>query len=758
MGIERAIGFDMGGTTAKASLITNGIPAIEDGYVIGGEASGQPMQIPVVDIVEIGAGGGSIAWCDPTGGIHVGPKSAGADPGPAAYGKGSTDPVVTDANLVLGRINAERFLNGAMKLDVKAAERAIELKLCGPTRLGVKEAALGIVQIADAAMSLAVRAVSVKKGVDPRETAMIAFGGAGPLHAVAIAREIFIPRVIIPKVPGTFSALGMLMASWRQDFVRTLYGLLGSLDAKQVEAVFAELAEAGKAQVARDGIAPGTADFSYLADLRYVGQEHTIAIPVRDPKLLSGDFAPLREAFDAEHDQRYGQAAPDERLEIVNVRLVVTAARTDTLAERWLSEKWTPEAAGRRPMARRHHRRSGKACSHSHRLAAVAAGRRQGRRPRRDRGAERHHIHSSGRRRDHVRRRPSHHRRESMTRNEAHPITVEVVRNAIVAYADEMANALSKAAYNMMIYEVRDYCCGLIDTQARMISQNRGGLPIFLADLGVAVADGIARYGLKGFAPGDVIIMNQGEVCGQHLNNVVLYSPCFHGDELVGFAANRAHWVDIGGVRQGFGSYGSSDIYAEGIQMRSLKIYEAGKRNETLWQIIRDNTRYPDSALGDMRAQIASCQLGARRYAELIARYGRETVEACIAKVWDQAEAAARAVVEKIPDGDYEAESFLDNDGRTLDKPLRVKVKVRVRGSQMTVDFSEMNPQVPGPLNSGRGGGIAGARVAFKALTSPDLDVNEGCFRPLEVVLPEGTMLTAKPPSALGCGASRCRP
>jgi N-methylhydantoinase A len=343
LGIERAIGFDMGGTTAKASLITRGIPAIEDGYTIGGEASGQPMQLPVVDIVEIGAGGGSIAWCDAIGGIHVGPKSAGADPGPAAYGKGSTDPVVTDANLVLGRINAGRFLNGAMKLDVAAAERAIEQKLCSPTRLGIKEAALGIVQIADAAMSLAVRAVSVKKGVDPRETAMIAFGGAGPLHAVAIAREIFVPKVIVPKVPGTFSALGMLMASWRQDFVRTLYGLLGALDASEVEAVFAELAEAGKAQAARDGIAPDAADCTYLADLRYVGQEHTIAIPVQDPALLSGDFAPLRAAFDAEHDQRYGQAAPDERLEIVNVRLVVTAARSDTLAERWLSEKWTPE-------------------------------------------------------------------------------------------------------------------------------------------------------------------------------------------------------------------------------------------------------------------------------------------------------------------------------------------------------------------------------------------------------------------------------
>jgi N-methylhydantoinase A len=345
LGIGRAIGFDMGGTTAKASLVTNGVPAIEDGYVIGGEASGQPMQLPVVDIVEIGAGGGSIAWCDAIGGIHVGPESAGADPGPACYGKGSADPVVTDADLVLGRINAGRFLDGAMRLDRAAAARAIEGRIAGRLGLGVTEAALGIVQIADAAMSLAVRAVSVKKGVDPRETAMIAFGGAGPLHAVAIAREIFIPKVIVPKVPGTFSALGMLMASWRQDFVRTVYGLLGALDARQIEAVFAELADAGHRQVARDGIAPGTAEFRYLADLRYVGQEHTIAIAVREPAMLSGDFAELRAAFDAEHDQRYGQAAPDERLEIVNVRLVVSAARPDTLAERWLSEPWTPEPA-----------------------------------------------------------------------------------------------------------------------------------------------------------------------------------------------------------------------------------------------------------------------------------------------------------------------------------------------------------------------------------------------------------------------------
>jgi N-methylhydantoinase B len=203
-------------------------------------------------------------------------------------------------------------------------------------------------------------------------------------------------------------------------------------------------------------------------------------------------------------------------------------------------------------------------------------------------------------------------------------------------------------------------------------------------------------------------------------------------------------------MRQGFGSSATTEIFGEGLQLRSLKIYEAGVRNETLWQILRDNIRFPDASLGDLRAQIAACEVGAERYTELLARYGREVVEDCIAVVWDQAEAAARRVIETIPDGVYEAESFLDNDGRNLDVHLRVKVKVIVKQSTITVDFSEMNKQVPSPLNSGRSGGIAAARVAFKALTSPDLDVNEGCFRPLQVILPEGTMLSAKPPAALG--------
>jgi N-methylhydantoinase A len=211
--------------------------------------------------------------------------------------------------------------------------------------------ALGIATIADGAMSLAVRAVSVDRGIDPRDTALIAFGGAGPLHAVAIAREISIPRVIVPKLPGNFSALGMLMAQWRHDYVRTLVGELGEIDAAEAARAFAELRAAGEEALARDRLARGRFDFA--ADLRYRGQEHTIAIPVAGAGDLAGDAEATRTRFDGQHHRRYGHAAPDQSIEVVNLRLTVTVARMEDVIARWLSQPWTPtEAASeqRRPV------------------------------------------------------------------------------------------------------------------------------------------------------------------------------------------------------------------------------------------------------------------------------------------------------------------------------------------------------------------------------------------------------------------------
>jgi N-methylhydantoinase A len=342
LGLDRVIGFDMGGTTAKATFITGGVAPIEEGYIIGDEFTGQPMQFPVVDIVEVGTGGGSIAWCDPNGGLHVGPVSAGADPGPACYGRGAVDPVITDADLVLGRLNADRFLGGGMALDAGLAEAAIDAKVAKPLGLGVTEAALGIVRIADASMSLAVRAVSVNRGIDPRDTVMVAFGGAGPLHASAIARDIFVPTVIIPRLPGNFSALGMLMAEWRQDFVRTFFGSFGSIDAAFAAGAFDELRAAGIAALERDGFTADGGRFAFAADLRYRGQEHAIPIDVAVPDDLLGAAGATAERFNEQHDRRYGHSAPDQTIEIVNLRLVVTVPRGNDAVSDLLSTPWEP--------------------------------------------------------------------------------------------------------------------------------------------------------------------------------------------------------------------------------------------------------------------------------------------------------------------------------------------------------------------------------------------------------------------------------
>jgi len=344
LGFDQCIGFDMGGTTAKASMFRDGRPAVHEDYYIGGYASGQPLQLPVVDIIEIGAGGGSIAWCDAHGGIHVGPESAGADPGPACYGKGGEEPVVTDADLVLNRLNAGRFLAGRMELDARLATRAIKEMIAGPLDLSIADAALGITRIIDNAMSLAVRAVSVARGSDPRDCAMIAFGGAGPMHAIAIARDISIPTVVIPRFPGNFSALGMLLAPWRQDFVRTFVAELADVSEADAAAVMAELSGAAQNRLTGENIERSSAEFQFAADLRYVGQEHTIPIGFAAASdLKSGGSDALRGDFDQAHHTRYGHAAPSERIQVANIRLTLSVPRDGASVTEWLAQPFAAE-------------------------------------------------------------------------------------------------------------------------------------------------------------------------------------------------------------------------------------------------------------------------------------------------------------------------------------------------------------------------------------------------------------------------------
>ena len=332
---------------------------------------------------------------------------------------------------------------------------------------------------------------------------------------------------------------------------------------------------------------------------------------------------------------------------------------------------------------------------------------------------------------------------DGMQRMQVDPVTLEIIRNLLIAILDEGEINLSRTAFSPIIYEVKDYCIGLLDREGRTIAQSRGGIPTFMADLGEPVRDGIQIYGPDGFDPGDVTLINYSGVCGQHLNNVVIYVPVHHEGRVVAFAATRAHWSDIGGRVSGSFSTDTTEIFQEGLQLRSIKVHKRGVPDEELLRVIRHNIRFPDLSFGDMAAQIAACTLSASRFSELIAKYGWPVLESCIHTIWDQSEAFVRRQISTLPDGHYKASSFLDDDGIDLNTTLPVQVGVTIKGDTMDIDFTGTAPQTRGPMNSGRSGGLAAARVAFKSAVMPTLPPNEGAFRPLTVTLPEGTVISA---------------
>ena len=342
LGMQNAIAFDMGGTTAKAGVIHDGEALTAGSALIGGYERALPIQIAMMDIFEVGTGGGSIARIADEGGLRVGPKSAGAQPGPACYGQGGAEPTVTDANVLLGRLSPDRFLGGEITLDVAAAEAAILDKVGNPLGLGAVEAAQGILRIAVTAMSHAVKAVTTERGLDAGDFAMVAYGGAGPLHACNIAREMGIRKLIIPRSPGHFSAFGMLFSDLRYDYVRSRFTRLTDADFADLEAIYTELEAEGIAEVEKVSVAPERIVISRSADMRYVGQEHSVTVDLTPDLFANMDRAGIKKRFDAVHDVRYGTCAPQERSEIVSLRVTVTGMLEKPVLEPIVQGEATP--------------------------------------------------------------------------------------------------------------------------------------------------------------------------------------------------------------------------------------------------------------------------------------------------------------------------------------------------------------------------------------------------------------------------------
>ncbi|MDR3538773.1 MAG: hydantoinase/oxoprolinase family protein [Acetobacteraceae bacterium] len=336
------ISFDMGGTTAKASVIVGGEVAVTAEYEVGGAANakrwmhgtGHPIRVPVIDLAEVSAGGGSIAWVDPGGALKVGPHSAGAAPGPAAYGAGGTRPTVTDADVILGHLDRDALLGGALQIDLPAAERALAT-VADPFGLSVPDIAARIVEVVNSNMAQALRIVSVERGLDPQEFSLIAFGGAGPVHAVALAEELQIPEVIIPPAPGAFSALGLVATDLKRDYARTLYADLGKVEAGRVADAFAAMEAAGTAMLEAAQVPTERRVLLRQADVRYRRQAYELTLPVAEGAVTRATLDALAAAFHARHEQTYGHANPAEAVQLVNLRLTAVGKLPDlTLAQR----------------------------------------------------------------------------------------------------------------------------------------------------------------------------------------------------------------------------------------------------------------------------------------------------------------------------------------------------------------------------------------------------------------------------------------
>jgi N-methylhydantoinase B len=323
-------------------------------------------------------------------------------------------------------------------------------------------------------------------------------------------------------------------------------------------------------------------------------------------------------------------------------------------------------------------------------------------------------------------------------------ITIEVIRNALTSAAEEMNATLFSSAYTWIIYELRDCSVALLDADHRVLGQS-SGLPIFLGNLEVCTRLTEETYGREVWQPGDVWVLNDSYLAGTHLNDMSVYSPIFHEGALIGFGASRAHWLDVGAKDPG-SPMDSTDIWQEGIRLAPLKVVEGGRVREDVVDLLGRNSRFSYPARGDLAAQIACARTGERRLQAIVERFGLATVEAARDAIFEQTERIERAAIAALPDGVYEAEGCIDDDGIGCE-PVFIRLRVTVDGERIEIDLTGTDDMQRGPVNCGRAQAVSACRVAYKLLVDPDRPPNGGAFRPLEVKLREGSLLAAAEPA-----------
>jgi len=751
LGEDSVLSFDMGGTTAKICLIDDGEPLLSRSFEVDRthrfmKGSGLPVKIPVVEMVEIGAGGGSIAGVDALGRIHVGPESAGADPGPACYGRGGEKPTVTDANLLLGRIDPADFAGGSMQLDTAAAKGAMMRALGDRLSLSAGGSALGLIEIVDENMASAARVHAVERGKEIADRTMIAFGGAAPLHAARVAEKLGIAKVVIPGNAGVGSAFGFLLAPVAYEVVRSRYMRLSDFDASSANGLMAEMyAEAE--DVVRLGAPNAALTTQKHAFMRYVGQGHEIKVSLPDRPFAPGDAEGLHADFEKAYSEQYGRVVPGLAVEILTWTLTLSAPSETQLSVsgtgrpaatmsanaygmRGLLQPGRGDKAADAELYRRADLVPGSELSGPAALVEdqtttiVPSGFSAS-------------INGMG---DIILSRDAD--AGAAATDLAEDIRRQVVWDRMISVVEEQAQALIRTAFSTSVREAGDLSAGIFDPAGRMLAQAVTGTPGHVNAMAASVAFFLEKYPIDTMAEGDVYLTNDPWLGTGHLFDFTVVTPAFRKGKPVALFASTVHVVDIGG--RGFGP-DAGQVFEEGLCIPIMKFFDRGTVCEPVMEIVRANVREPVQVVGDLYSLATCNEIGCRRLDEMMADFDLDDLAEMADHVIDTSRRAMLEAIAELPAGTYRNSMTVDG----YDRPLTLTGKLTAGPGGIEIDFDGTSPMSAYGINVPLTYTQAYASFGVRCVVGPKVPNNAGSLGTIRVTAPEGCILNAPRPAAV---------
>jgi 5-oxoprolinase (ATP-hydrolysing) len=747
-GFDRIIGFDMGGTSTDVSHYAG-----EFERAFETQVAGVRMRAPMMAIHTVAAGGGSILHFDGAR-YRVGPDSAGANPGPACYRRGGPL-AVTDANVMLGKIQPRFFPavfgpGGDLPLDAevvrsKFATLAEEIRQATGDRRAPEEVAEGFVAIAVGNMANAIKRISVQRGYDVTAYTLCTFGGAGGQHACLVADALGMTRVFIHPLAGVLSAYGMGLAEVAALRERSVEARLDDAAVPQIDATLRELAESARTEVLAQGVAAERVRVAKRVHLRYDGTDSALVVGY-------GSRDEMARAFEAAYRTRYSFLMPDRGL-IVEAVSVEALGRSDAFAERAPDsaprtgppqpaetvDMFTGGRPNRTPVFRREALRAGDRIdgpaiiAEANATTVVEPGWR-----------------AEVTRLDHlVLERVAPRPRTAAIGTSVDPVMLEIFNSLFMSIAEQMGFALANTAYSVNIKERLDFSCALFDPDGNLIA-NAPHMPVHLGSMGESIKT-VIRENRSTMKPGNVYVLNAPYNGGTHLPDITVITPVYDdaGGRVVFYVGSRGHHADVGGITPGSMPPDSRTVDEEGVLIDNFLLVEQGRLREADTIALLTSGKYPvrnvQQNMADLRAMIAANEKGVQELRKQVAHFGLDVVHAYMEHVQDNAEEAVRRVIDVLRDGEFTY--ALDNGG-----VIRVKIAIDRRARSATVDFTGTSPQLANNFNAPSAVCMAAVLYVFRTLVDDDIPLNAGCLKPLDVVIPEGSMLRPRYPAAVVAG------